>query len=63
MRAQCGFFFNDRYIQELENDPTRGTLDNMIYKIAADRKVTLVYAAKDTDLNHANILRTWLLSR
>ncbi|UNK16258.1 DUF488 family protein [Paenibacillus sp. N3/727] len=55
--------FSDSYIREIEEDSTRGMLANRICEISLDRAVTLVYAAKDSVHNHANVLYQWLISR
>lgn len=55
--------FTDHYIRELEEDPERGRLAAKIGEIVLEQPVTLVYAAKDPEHNHANVLHQWLLSR
>lgn len=54
--------FSDRYIRELEEDPTRVRLAATIRERVLKQDVTLVYAAKDPIHNHANVLYKWLLS-
>lgn len=46
--------FSKRYIDELQNN---GPLLDQICQIAMDKPVTLFYAAKDTQHNHALILQ------
>ncbi|AIQ65650.1 hypothetical protein PSTEL_23600 [Paenibacillus stellifer] len=50
------------YIKELETDPVKLELAEQIHKAAEAGKVTLVYAAKDPQYNHANVLSKWLSS-
>ncbi|MCY9517062.1 DUF488 domain-containing protein [Paenibacillus apiarius] len=55
--------FSESYVREIEEDSNRSTLANRICEISLDRSVTLVYAAKDSVHNHANVLHRWLISR
>jgi uncharacterized protein YeaO (DUF488 family) len=52
--------FQSRYEQELQSDPERLELAERIRAIAAKQNVTLLYAAKDTEHNHAVVLKQWL---
>ncbi len=47
--------FRQRYIKEL-SDPEKTTLLKRVAKIAEEKKVTLVYSAKDTEHNNAVVL-------
>jgi len=55
--------FNERYERELKEDPVRKELANRICQMAAEKNVTLLYAAKDPVHNHAIILQRWLNCR
>lgn len=48
--------FADKYRHELEHNPAVAELRALVKK----RKVTLVYGARDTAINHAVVLEAWL---
>jgi uncharacterized protein YeaO (DUF488 family) len=52
--------FRRRYLEELAAQPAG--LD-MLVKAAGSGRVTLLYAARDMECNHAQVLREYLLSR
>lgn len=51
--------FSDRYRDELANNPAADQLKQLIQHHAT---VTLVYAAKDPQVNHAQVLKDYLAS-
>lgn len=54
--------FKGRYLQELdESDEAAATVDQL--RQLAPQTLTLLYAAKDPQINHAVILRDWLSER
>lgn len=50
--------FRRRYEEELENNPA--ALEAFFKSIEGQEKVTLVYAARDQERNHARILKSYL---
>ena len=52
--------FADRYEQELSDDDHADAVDELIDLIHDNDRVTLLYAAKDEQVNHANILQDYL---
>lgn len=52
--------FADRYEQELSDDDHADAVDELIDLIHDNHRVTLLYAAKDEQINHANILQDYL---
>ncbi|HJF15196.1 MAG TPA: DUF488 family protein [Enteractinococcus helveticum] len=52
--------FADRYEQELSDDDHADAVDELIDLIHDNDRVTLLYAAKDEQINHANILQDYL---
>ena len=49
--------FSDFYKNELQD---KKTLLESIKKVAGEKQVTLLYAAKDTKVNHAVVLKEYL---
>lgn len=52
--------FTARYNLELDNNPTIEQLEKII---KMHETVTLLYAAHDPDVNHAQVLRTYLIQQ
>ena len=52
--------FADRYEQELSDDDHADAVDELVDLIHDNDRVTLLYAAKDEQINHANILQDYL---
>lgn len=52
--------FAGRYEQELSDDDHADAVDELIDLIHDNERVTLLYAAKDENINHANILQDYL---
>lgn len=52
--------FADRYRAELDDNPA---VDGLLADLHRQRRVTLLYAARDPRINHATILRDYLLER
>jgi uncharacterized protein YeaO (DUF488 family) len=50
--------FSQRYCAELDNNPAVEDLSDMVKHHPT---VTLIYAAKDTNINHAAVLRDYIL--
>ena len=48
--------FRKRYFKELHGGEARKALEDL-YKLAGDRKVTLLFASKNEDRNNATVLR------
>ncbi|MNM74078.1 hypothetical protein D3C81_858280 [compost metagenome] len=53
--------FSTSYVRELNTSPECAVLADRIRELARERPVTLLYAAKDPEYNHANVLRRWLV--
>ncbi|MGG3456516.1 ribokinase [Paenibacillus rhizolycopersici] len=53
--------FSTSYVRELNTSPECAVLADRIRELASERPVTLLYAAKDPEYNHANVLRRWLV--
>ncbi len=54
--------FAVEYSLELQHNPRASELCNDIIQMSARRPVTLLYAAKDSQHNHAIVLQDWLHS-
>lgn len=52
--------FAERYEHELSDDDHAQAVDELIELIHDNERVTLLYAAKDEDVNHAKILQDYL---
>ena len=52
--------FRQRYVEELDAEPAGLAT---LLEAAGKGRVTLLYAARDTECNHAAVLRDFLLSR
>jgi uncharacterized protein YeaO (DUF488 family) len=52
--------FRSRYEEELANDPVHCEAVTLLCEAAAHSRVTLLYAAKDTEHNHAVVLQEWM---
>lgn len=52
--------FAERYEQELSDDDHADAVDELIELIHDNERVTLLFAAKDEDINHAKILQDYL---
>lgn len=52
--------FATKYIQELNNNPAVDELEKLIYSY---KNVSLLYAARDTVNNHANVLKQYMDNR
>ena len=52
--------FADRYEQELSDEDHADAVDELIDLIHDNDRVTLLYAAKDENVNHAKILQDYL---
>ena len=55
--------FTKRYILELETNDTSVDFVNLIKDRLKEGNVTLIYAAKDPQINHAIVLKDWLDKR
>jgi len=51
--------FQERYYKELKENPYVNQLKDM----AQQQQVTLIYAAKDPKLNHALVLKNYLIGQ
>lgn len=49
--------FCNRYRAELKDNPS---LEEFMHKVASCTTVTLLYAAKEEDYNHARFLKEWI---
>lgn len=54
--------FRARYLKELSGNQQAQTLSAMVNKKLQTSNVTLLYAAKDTAMNNAAVLKEWLES-
>ena len=52
--------FRTRYVEELAQNPTVAILSSLLTK---HKKIALVYAAKNEDINHAAVLKGFMESR
>ncbi|MGO1539417.1 MAG: DUF488 domain-containing protein [Leucobacter sp.] len=55
--------FAEAYREELQRDPASSALDDLIELARSSSRLTLLYGAKDTEVNHAVVLRDALLER
>ncbi len=55
--------FAERYRIELETDPIKQTAVIDVLEMAKENKLTLVYAAKSLTVNHAAVLRDYLIGK
>jgi uncharacterized protein YeaO (DUF488 family) len=51
--------FQDKYYEELSRNPCINELVNLAEK----NKLTLIYAAKDPNLNHVLVLKNFILAK
>lgn len=58
-QAEHWLSFQEGYYQELEGNPHVEQLRQM----AKNQQLTLIYAAKDPELNHALVLKNYLLGK
>ncbi|KHF77608.1 protein of unknown function YeaO [Acinetobacter sp. neg1] len=58
-KAEYWLTFQEGYYQELEGNPHVNELRQM----AEHEQLTLIYAAKDPELNHALVLKNYLLGK
>lgn len=54
--------FYDRYLKELQSDDAAEDLDTLRKLLDEHKRITLVFAAKDTEHNNAVALRDYILS-
>lgn len=54
--------FRSRYLNELSADPEAQNLKEIVKEKLLTGNVTLLYAAKDTAMNNAAVLKEWLES-
>lgn len=52
--------FAERYEQELSDDDHADAINQIIELVHTNKRVTLLYAAKDEAINHASILQDYL---
>lgn len=55
--------FAEAYREELQHDPASSALEDLIELARSSSRLTLLYGAKDTEVNHAVVLREVLLER
>ena len=55
--------FARRYMAELDTDPTKLAAVRQLLEIAKIEKLTLLYASTDTSINHALIIKNFLLKK
>ena len=55
--------FRTQYIAELDNNPDAAKLAVLLKEKLKDDNVTLLYAAKDEQFNHALVLQEWLANK
>ena len=55
--------FKARYIEQLGSRPEAAQFADDVRNLLHDANITLLYAARDPHINHAVILRDWLLER
>ena len=52
--------FRQKYLFELENNPESETFRRQVLEKLHDGPVTLLYGAKDREVNHATVMKEWL---
>jgi uncharacterized protein YeaO (DUF488 family) len=52
--------FRQKYLFELENNPESEAFRRQVLEKLHDGPVTLLYGAKDREVNHATVLKEWL---
>lgn len=52
--------FRQKYLFELENNPESEAFRRQVLEKLHDGPVTLLYGAKDQEVNHATVLKEWL---
>lgn len=52
--------FRQKYLFELESNPESETFHRQVLEKLHDGPVTLLYGAKDREVNHAVVLKEWL---
>ena len=55
--------FRNKYRKELEDNPAIKRLEDMIHHLGKDKKVTLLFSAKDEIHNQAAVLKEYLDSK
>ena len=55
--------FSVQYTRELDSNPSAEVFMDDLRRTLADAPVTFLYAAKDTEYNHALVLKNWADSR
>ena len=55
--------FRSKYRKELEDNPEIKRLEDMIHHLGKDKKVTLLFGAKDETRNQAAVLKEYLDSK
>ena len=55
--------FRNKYRKELEDNPAIKRLEDMIHHLGKDKKVTLLFGAKDETHNQAAVLKEYLNSK
>lgn len=55
--------FSESYREELSHSPASDALDELVSLARDKKRLTLLYGAKDTEVNHAVVLRDALLER
>lgn len=55
--------FRTQYIAELDSNPDAAKLAVLLKEKLKDDNVTLLYAAKDEQFNHALVLQEWLANK
>lgn len=55
--------FKARHIEQLDSRPEAARFADDVRNLLRDTNVTLLYAARNPRVNHAVILRDWLLER
>ena len=55
--------FRNKYRKELEDNPATKRLEDMIHHLGKDKKVTLLFSAKDEIHNQAAVLKEYLDSK
>lgn len=55
--ASC---FRDKYLMELENDPSKENFKETIKGKLLSSNVTLLTSAKNMDYNHCHVIKEWI---
>ncbi|OWA37546.1 hypothetical protein B9G55_05695 [Saccharibacillus sp. O16] len=56
-------YFRERYLAQLDDGQGNRERADALLRLSEEKRVTLLYAARDTAHNHAVVLKEWLLGQ